>query len=217
MNRLLIGGLAAILAAGGAGGYWWMTTERGGRTAEVVSGSTPPAAEDTATTAGDTAIAEAAVIAAPVVAAASPSDSVSIERGACFGPCPIYRATVYGDDRLVFEGRKFVRREGSHESKMAAGTFSRLLAIARRHDFASMDTKWPDDKGLNCPEPPTDLPTVTIAVATAEIRHAVTYYEGCGGSPAAERVEAMVADLDKALALGEWIGPREDWYGKRDK
>ncbi len=81
----------------------------------------------------------------------------------------------------------------------------------------SMDTNWPDEAGLNCPEPPTDLPTVSVTVDAAELARTVKFYEGCAGAPGADRVKAMVAELDKALALDDWIGPRERFYGKRDK
>lgn len=215
MNRMMLGGIAALLAAGG-GGAWWIMSQEGSATA-VASVVRAPAAEAGPPAAdsppADTAAESLDPAALPDAALAA--QSVSIERGACFGPCPIYKATVWGDDRLVFEGRKFVTREGMHEAKLAQGSFARLVDIAKRHDFASMDAKWPDEQGLNCPEPPTDMPTVVVAVDAGDLRHRVSYYEGCGGTPAAERVERMVAELDKALALGEWIGRREDWYGKR--
>lgn len=225
MNRMLIGGLAALVLAGG-GSAWWMMNQAsvalGGKTETI----TPPADEIADSAVGpevspalETANAEdvdSASVDLTAVMAAKASETVSIERGACFGPCPIYKATVYGDDRLVFEGMKFVKRSGKHEAALPRGAFAKLVEIGKRHNFAAMDTQWPDEKGLNCPEPPTDLPTVIIAYATAEIAHRVAYYEGCGGTPAAERVEAMVADLDKALALDEWIGSRSEWYGKRD-
>lgn len=216
MNRLIFGGLAAVVAAAGGGGAWWMMNRPAA--APVAAAVEDPATEETAPPAVDTAVVDGTALsvdAAPAVSAAVAAQSVAIERGPCFGPCPIYKATVYGDDRLVFEGRKFVTREGIHEAKLAQGSFGRLIDIANRHGFASMDTKWPDDKGLNCPEAPTDMPTVIVTIAAADLRHRVTYYEGCGGTPASERVEKMVADLDQALALGEWIGRREDWYGKR--
>lgn len=226
MNRLILGGIAAVVAAAGGGGVWWMSQQR--------EAAAPIAAESKALAAGGAA--QAAVVQTPapesidaapapepigetppIVAAASQAESVAIERGSCFGPCPIYKATLYGDERLVFEGRKFVARDGVHERRMAVGSFARVVAVATRHDFASMDSNWPDDKGLNCPEPPTDMPTVTIALATAEIRHSVAFYEGCAGSAGADRVAALVKDLDAAFDLDAWIGPRDAWYGQRTK
>jgi hypothetical protein len=152
---------------------------------------------------------------APGAVALKPADTIAIERGACFGPCPVYKATAYGDDRLVFEGRKFVRAEGVHERRMAAGGFERLVGIARRHEFSAMDSKWPDETGLNCPEPPTDMPSVTVTIATGDINHSVSFYSGCRGNPGADRVAAMVEEIDRTLALDDLVGPREDWYGRK--
>jgi hypothetical protein len=219
MNKLVVSGMAVLLAAAGGGAAWWMTNQ-GGTPSAAVAVTEAPVSESAQAPTKASEVASAAVMTvddAPAMAAASDAatQSISIERGPCFGPCPIYKATVYGDDRLVFEGRKFVARQGTHEARIPQGSFGRLIDIAKRHDFASMDAKWPDDKGLNCPEPPTDMPTVIVTVSAADLRHSVSYYEGCGGTRESERVERMVADLDKALALGEWIGRREDWYGKR--
>jgi hypothetical protein len=228
MNRMIIGAIAATLAAGG-GAAWWMTANPTSAVAtsatQAVEGAgdgarlaaAPAAADEAVVTSAVDAPAAAVVAAGPAASALAPDDWISIERGYCFGPCPVYKATAYGDDRVVFEGKKFVVADGKRERKLDAGGFARLVDIARRHDIMSMDTNWPDDKGLNCPEPPTDLPTVLVAVDAAEIRRSVKFYEGCVGSPGADRVKALVADLDKALALDDWIGPRERFYGVRNK
>ena len=38
---------------------------------------------------------------------------ITLERTACFGVCPVYKLTVYGDGRVVYEGKRFVRVEGT--------------------------------------------------------------------------------------------------------
>lgn len=222
MNRLVMGAIAATLAAGGTGA-WWMASNQTQPAAdsipapEVGAAARGASVEAAASAPVIVAAAEAPAVAVAVAASLAADDMISIERGYCFGPCPVYRATAYGDDRIVFEGKKFVIADGVRERKLDAGGFARLVEIARRHDIMSMDTKWPDEKGLNCPEPPTDLPTVTVEIDAAELARSVKFYEGCAGAPGADRVKAMVADLDKALALDDWIGPRERFYGVRNK
>lgn len=230
MNRLAIGAIATVLAAGGTGA-WWMFSGKTAPAAEATIAG--PAVPETAAEGGVldgagavssttdpkpvVAVATEAPAAAPTAPSIEADDLIAIERGYCFGPCPVYTATAYGDDRVVFEGKKFVAMNGRVEKKLDAGGFARLVDIVRRHGIMSMDTNWPDEKGLNCPEPPTDLPTVTVSVDAAEITRTIKFYEGCAGTPGADRVKSMVADLDKSLALDAWIGSREAYYGKRNK
>ena len=38
---------------------------------------------------------------------------ITLERTECFGTCPVYRLTVHGDGRVVYEGIRFVEVEGT--------------------------------------------------------------------------------------------------------
>lgn len=214
MNRLIIGAaVAAAVAAGG--GAWWMASQRAGPAAAAIVEPAAPVAgivdEEPAADQNEVVAAGAAnePVEGPV------QGKFTLERGVCFGPCPVYSATVTGDDHLVFEGRKFTARSGRHERDLAKGSFERLLAIASRYDFAALDSNWPDDKGLNCPEPPTDMATTSVSIEGGRISHTVKFYEGCAGYTGAERVIAMMKEFDAVLALHDWIGPREAFYGKR--
>jgi hypothetical protein len=196
-----------------------MTRQSVAPPAVAVAEAPAPIASDVAPAAADadaapTDPAPPVAVAAPAVA---PTGTFTLERGVCFGPCPIYRATVTGDDRLSFEGRKFTARAGKAQKALAAGSFARLIDVAAQYDFASIDSKWPDEKGVNCPEPPTDMPTVSVAIDSERMKHAVKFYEGCAGYPGADRLVGMIAEVDKVLALDDWIGPRDVWYGKRQQ
>ena len=37
---------------------------------------------------------------------------ITLERTACFGVCPVYKLTIYGDGRVLYDGIRFVRTEG---------------------------------------------------------------------------------------------------------
>jgi hypothetical protein len=141
---------------------------------------------------------------------------VSLARTACFGFCPIYEASVDHGDRLVFTGERFVAAEGVREKALPAGSFDRLVAIARAHDFESFDPVYPDDAQSNCESWATDLPGVALAVRADGIDHAVRFDLGCFGFEGRERLEEMIAEFDAVLDLDEWIGPREPHFGARD-
>lgn len=93
-----------------------------------------------------------------------PSDyTLSLERGVCFGPCPIFTLTVQGDGQAVLEGHGYRRDDPAHllvPWRMARpidpANHLRLIATAEEGDFRQLD----HDYSLMM----TDLPTTTIAL-----------------------------------------------------
>lgn len=166
-----------------------------------------------------TAIAAALIAAAcsgantTTAAGEAATGKVTLERTACFGFCPMYKATVTADEQLVFEGGRFVVAEGKQEKRLPAGSFAKLVDIAKSHDFTSLDASYPNEEGTNCPQQATDLPGVNVAVESADLNHSVRFDQGCMGFEGRDRLEAMIAEMDAVLALDEWIGPREQFMG----
>ena len=58
-------------------------------------------------------LAAACSLAAPAPTPDYASLVITLERTACFGTCPIYKLTVYGDGRVEYEGERFVTVTGS--------------------------------------------------------------------------------------------------------
>ena len=44
--------------------------------------------------------------------------AITLELTSCYGSCPVYKVTISGDGRVVYEGRSFVRVEGEREVKI---------------------------------------------------------------------------------------------------
>ncbi len=42
---------------------------------------------------------------------------ITLERTQCFGSCPVYKLTVYGDGRVVYEGGGFVKIKGEKKKR----------------------------------------------------------------------------------------------------
>ena len=144
-------------------------------------------------------------------------DQVTLERTACFGFCPIYKVTVDERDILLFEGERFVAEaDGAISKRLAEGSFNRLVEILRAYDFTAFDAAYPNEAGSNCPQLATDSPSVIIAADAGRLDHAVSFYQGCAGFEARERLEQMIAEIDALLAIDDLVGPREDFYGAKE-
>lgn len=144
-------------------------------------------------------------------------DQVTLERTACFGFCPIYKVTIDERDILLFEGERFVAEaDGAVSKRLAEGTFNRLVAILRAYNFTAFDAAYPNEAGSNCPQLATDSPSVIIAADAGRLDHAVSFYQGCVGFEARERLEQMIVEIDALLAIDDLVGPREDFYGAKE-
>ena len=58
-----------------------------------------------------------------------------IERTACLGQCPVYRAEVTNEGTVHFTGTAWVRREGEHAWKIFQGQIDSLNKLLKEYDY----------------------------------------------------------------------------------
>lgn len=81
----------------------------------------------------------------------------SMERGACFGRCPIYKMYIYESGKATYEGINFVDLMGAYQTTFTAKELADISANAREYGLDTMALEY-DKKGV------TDLPTAMIGV-----------------------------------------------------
>lgn len=79
-----------------------------------------------------------------------------IERGACFGTCPIYVLEIYKSGYAVYTGKRFTEKTGIFEAQVTADEMKQLLQKAEDIKFAEMNDVY-DGKV-------TDLPSTTTSI-----------------------------------------------------
>ncbi|WKK86856.1 DUF6438 domain-containing protein [Marivirga arenosa] len=75
----------------------------------------------------------------------------SLNTTSCYGPCPVFNLMIYGDKRLVFEGKENTDLSGEHEKQLTDDQFDALMAIVESADWANLEEEYRSDM--------TDLPT----------------------------------------------------------
>jgi len=80
-----------------------------------------------------------------------PQVVASIERTACFGQCPIYRATFYDNGEVRYVGRRFVEMIGTFTTLVSAEELAEIDAFAEKIGYHSFKDAYPT--------PITDFPT----------------------------------------------------------
>lgn len=80
----------------------------------------------------------------------------SIERTACYGSCPIYRATFYSDGRVRYVGKRFVPNVGTYELQISPDDVKSIGAKAVEMGYFGLNDKYDS--------PVTDFPSCVTTV-----------------------------------------------------
>ena len=125
---------------------------------------------------------------------------ISLERGACFGTCPVYTLTVLGNGSVRYEGLRFVEVEGEQTALLEPEAVDSLLEAIVDADFFDLKDEYT--------VPATDLPSITIGVTlngrTKQVYH---YGVGCGADPdtAPPGLCALEAQLEGIPMANGWV------------
>ena len=128
-----------------------------------------------------------------------PVRKISIERGPCFGFCPVYTVTAASDGAVHFEGVRHTKVIGQREKRIRPEAFSSVEEV-----LASIRPARPGTTATRCDAVPTDTPTVTIRWAVPGSDDSVlTYRYGClgeEGQKTSERIESAI----ELLQIQDW-------------
>lgn len=81
----------------------------------------------------------------------------SIERGYCFGTCPVYKLQIYTDGTAVYEGIKNIEMSGVYIAQLTPEQMNRLIASAKSIGYMEFENEY-DDPNV------TDKPTTTTSI-----------------------------------------------------
>jgi Domain of unknown function (DUF6438) len=135
---------------------------------------------------------------APAGASSAPQTlRVTLERGACFGACPIYTITLRGNGDAVYVGRRHVSVVGTRRAHLSRAAIRRLrngVAQARvftlRNRYDSLTV--------------TDLPYAVVTIRVGSRTKRIYHYFGDQSAP--ERLETLECLVDRIARSSRWVG-----------
>jgi hypothetical protein len=131
----------------------------------------------------------------------APQDTVIVlERGPCFGTCPVYELAIYGDGALLYNGISDVEQEGIVRSTLPRDSVRALVAAFERADYFSLP------KPLPCPRIWTDDSSARTAIRLGEQAKRVHHYHGCDGWEGKERLIHLEDEIDRIVGTEQWVG-----------
>jgi hypothetical protein len=124
---------------------------------------------------------------------------LTLERGPCFGTCPIYRITLRSDGTATYIGWNHVARIGVYSGTIAAEEFTRLAVEFEDLGFWQLQESYL--------LPVNDLPVVRTAAIRADSTRRAIRDHGAVGVPGVEGPAGLLriqAAIDSVAAEIAW-------------
>ena len=133
-----------------------------------------------------------------------PADlQITLERGPCFGTCPVYIVTIDSTGNVVYAGMQFVAVEGTQTTTISEEQLLALVAAFQEADFFSLKNSY--EAGA------TDLSTTTtILTMNGESKTVFNYGVGCENElgPAPQKLCDLETFIDETVNVSRWVeGP----------
>ena len=94
---------------------------------------------------------------------------ITLERTACFGTCPVYKLSISGDGKVVYEGIRFVNITGTQTTQISQDKIKELVDEFYNIGYFALKDKYD--------APITDMPTTITSIAIdGRIKKVGNYY-----------------------------------------
>jgi len=120
---------------------------------------------------------------------------IRLERGPCYGSCPVYGVTLYGDGTVRYDGKDHVRVRGSHTAVIDPDAVRSLVEEIERSGFFSLNDAYAQ-VGI------TDAPSALVYVAAVGRKKQVSHYPGDFKAPKA--LETLENRIDEVSGASRW-------------
>jgi hypothetical protein len=121
---------------------------------------------------------------------------ITLERQACFGFCPVYTLTIYGDGTVVYDGKDFVTIKDRVEATITKEKIEQLVQEFEAADYYSLDDNYTE-------RTITDAQTVITAITIDGKTKAIEHYHGDFTTP--ENLTELENKIDEIVNSSQWV------------
>ena len=120
---------------------------------------------------------------------------ITLERTVCFGACPVYELTIYGNGTVVYEGSEFVRVVGTRTTIISEEKVRLLVSEFEGIDYFALSDSYEDYMV-------TDLPFAITSFTSDERTKTVRHYHGDLSAP--EELTELENRIDEIVDSKRW-------------
>ncbi len=130
---------------------------------------------------------------------------ITLERGACFGRCPIYSLKITSDGRVRFLGQSYTGTQGKATGRISDKNLRSIISEFEKARFFEMKSRY--QSGKDCGVSSTDSPSVTVSIKIRALRKSVYFYLGCQNAPnnISARMIGLSKKIDEAANAEQWV------------
>jgi len=123
---------------------------------------------------------------------------ITLERGECYGSCPVYSLSIAGDGTVSYFGEMYVNVKGPASKQVPVSDVQALVDQMLDADYFNLSV--PDD----CPAGvSTDAASATTSLTLDGQTHTVDHYFGNHCAPSA--LHPLQDAIDSAAAIDTWL------------
>ena len=123
---------------------------------------------------------------------------IKLCRTPCFGFCPDYSVSIFGDGTVTYEGRRFVKIKGKRQSRVSIDAVQRLANRFVSSNYFALQLSYGQCGG--------DLPTAVTSIEWTRVKKTVT---DCGELPVVT-IPSVLRELELAIDITadsqQWVG-----------
>lgn len=131
-------------------------------------------------------------------------DSITLERTACFGTCPMYKIDITSDGTVTFKGERFTKTTGIAKGKISVADFRQLVSEFEKINYFSLPDSYAPGTPV-CPQMITDMPSANTSIRLKGKTKSVAHYYGCGDKGALAQLTALEKKIDEVAGTQKWI------------
>ncbi len=122
--------------------------------------------------------------------------ALTLERTACFGFCPIYKLTVYGNGKVVYEGKRFVKITGTRTTTISQQAVRKLIADFQKIHYFKLQDNYTGGH--------TDAPSAITSLTMGKKQKTVHHYLPSPDAPS--QLTELENKIDAVVNSKQWIG-----------
>lgn len=122
---------------------------------------------------------------------------ITLERTACYGTCPIYTVTIYGDGRVDYDGDQFVDVPGVQTAQIEPKIVVELVEFMLNNGYLELEDAYTDYKI-------TDMPSVITSLMVNGQSKRIEHYFGDDSAPLILR--QIENRIDEVADSPQWTG-----------